>query len=80
MQRLKPAVIPSGSLKIADDNTTTSGLKAISGAKLSARIPPSIAISQSGFFSSTSFLARFNKSKHDLLQPQLSFPSVSSTP
>jgi len=49
-QRSTPAVIPSGSLKIADDNTTTSGSQAMSGSKLSARIPPSIAISHFGFF------------------------------
>ena len=65
---------------MADDRTTTSGLHEIRGFKLSALIPPSIAISQFGFFSSTSFLALCKRSKHDFLQPQLSLPSVSSTP
>ena len=72
--------MPSGSLKMADDNTTTSGLQAINGSRLSARIPPSIAISHWGFFSSTSFLDLFKRSKQDFLHPQLSLPSVSSTP
>ena len=58
---LTALVIPSGSLKIAEEKTTTSGSHLISSSRLFALIPPSMAISHFGFLSSTSFLALFNR-------------------
>src|SRR5699024_1330917 len=80
LQALTPSVIPFGYLNIPDDKITTSGFAFINGSKLSALNPPSIANSQPGFLESMSFLDLSTKSITEYRQPQLSFPSVSSTP